>query len=208
MRKMVRVMRALGVASLLLASPTFGQGLVKSANHPGPWSVSVLGGLEHTDGRMDAAFEVMSNPSVRADKFVGAALSYQVARFWRDFTADLEFGAGRRFAGSGVSEGWAAVYFRYRGLVLYDTLIVSPGVSTGINYVDQFPVSEVYAPNEKGRPKSKLLHYFSPEIGFALQQAPEHELFVRLHHRSGVFGVMGGVHGGADVVAIGYRLRV
>ena len=102
MRKMVRVMRALGVASLLLAYPTFGQGLVKSANHPGPWSVSVLGVFEHTDGRMDAAFEVMSNPSVRADKFVGAALSYQVARFWRDFTADLEFGAGRRFAGSGL----------------------------------------------------------------------------------------------------------
>ena len=73
MRKMVRVMRALGVASLLLASPTFGQGLVKSANHPGPWAVSVLGGLEHTDGRMEAALEVMPNRGVRADKFLGRA---------------------------------------------------------------------------------------------------------------------------------------
>ena len=48
---------------------------------------------------------------------------------------------------------------------------------------------------------------FAPEIAFALPESPQHELFVRLHHRSGVFGTFGGVHGGADVVTLGYRFR-
>jgi hypothetical protein len=51
------------------------------------------------------------------------------------------------------------------------------------------------------------LHYFSPEITFALPEHKEHELLIRYHHRSGVFGTFNGVWGGSNVLTMGYRYR-
>ena len=139
--------------------------------------------------------------------FLGGAVSYQLFHFWRDFTGELEIGAGKHFPHSGALEGWTAVFFRYHGLPWRDRLIITLAASTGLSYVDRLPYSEENATHEGDRPKSKLLHYFAPEIAFALPESPQRELFVRLHHRSGVFGAFGGVHGGADVVTLGYRLK-
>ena len=139
--------------------------------------------------------------------FSGGAVSYQLFHFWRDFTGELELGAGKHFPHSGALEGWTAVFFRYHGLPWRDRLITTLAASTGLSYVDRLLNSEENATHEGDRPKSKLLHYFAPDIAFALPESPQRELFVRLHHRSGVFGAFGGVHGGADVVTLGYRLK-
>jgi hypothetical protein len=41
-----------------------------------------------------------------------------------------------------------------------------------------------------------LLHYFSPELTFADPDNKDFEIVTRLHHRSGIFGLFGGVAGG------------
>ena len=51
------------------------------------------------------------------------------------------------------------------------------------------------------------MHFFSPEVTFALPSRPEVELLFRMHHRSGVFGVVSDAWGGAQYGAIGLRVR-
>ncbi|MBK9083006.1 MAG: hypothetical protein IPL88_13455 [Rhizobiales bacterium] len=60
---------------------------------------------------------------------------------------------------------------------------------------------------EKGRTR-RLLNHALIEWTFAPTQDSPWEAFVRLHHRSGVYGRMGGVKGGSNYVAIGVRSQL
>jgi len=51
------------------------------------------------------------------------------------------------------------------------------------------------------------MHFFSPELTFALPRAPGTELLFRFHHRSGVYGLISDAHGGAQYGTVGLRLR-
>lgn len=137
--------------------------------------------------------------------FAGAAVSRRLARFWTDFAIEAEVGAGHRF-GSGyrASEGWVAGYVRYDGFPWNHFVRTSIAFSTGLDVISGLPAEET---RRVDRNRSRLLHYFSPELTFALPQAPNHELVARWHHRSGVFGLFDGVRGGSNVVALGYRYR-
>jgi hypothetical protein len=137
--------------------------------------------------------------------FAGAAVSRRLARFWTDFSIDAEVGVGRRF-GSRYhgNEAWVAGYLRWDGFPWNRFVKTSIAFSTGLNVLDNLPAEET---RRVDRHRSTLLHYFSPELTFALPEAPNHELVVRYHHRSGVFGAFNGVYGGSNVVSLGYRYR-
>jgi hypothetical protein len=51
------------------------------------------------------------------------------------------------------------------------------------------------------------MHFFSPEITFALPSRPDIELLFRFHHRSGVFGLVNDAFGGSQYGTVGLRLR-
>jgi hypothetical protein len=166
-----------------------------------PWGVSLYGGAG-ASGRM---LDILTSPwdsNLGSYAFVGGALSRRIVRFWSDFEISAEFGSGYRFSPTNSFELWAALYLRFDGFPWNDYLYTSIGVSTGVDYVMRLPEAEV-----NGGGTSEWLHYFSPEIAVALPAHPEHQLVLRLHHRSGVFGVFNGVHGGSNVLALGYRYR-
>jgi hypothetical protein len=52
-----------------------------------------------------------------------------------------------------------------------------------------------------------VLHNFSPEITFADPDNKNVELVLRLHHRSGIFGLIDGVSTGSTFVTTGIRVR-
>jgi hypothetical protein len=52
---------------------------------------------------------------------------------------------------------------------------------------------------------SNLLHYLVFELALGPGSEPRLELFGRVHHRSGVFGLLNGVWGGSDYVCLGAR---
>jgi len=43
------------------------------------------------------------------------------------------------------------------------------------------------------------------EFDFALPHEPSWSLVTRIHHRSGVFGLFGGVHGATNAFSLGIR---
>ena len=137
--------------------------------------------------------------------WLGGAVSRRIGRFWTDFSVEAEVGAGRRFSsGYHAGEGWVAGYVRYDGFPWKDRLYTTFALSTGLNVISSFPAEET---RKDDKHRSYLLHYFSPELTFALPENPNHELVLRYHHRSGVFGTFNGVWGGSNVVSVGYRYR-
>jgi hypothetical protein len=139
--------------------------------------------------------------------FVGASHSYRFGRFWRDFTFDAEIGGGYRFGDTNTLDAWGAFYFRYDGFPWRDRLYTAFGLSTGLHWLDTLPEAETGPPERPEPHRSKWLHYFSPELVFSLPDSPQHEVAIRYHHRSGMFGNMNGVWEGSNVLMIAYRHR-
>lgn len=198
------VMILLGAA--LSATATYAQSttIPKGVNDDKKWALSLMAGYASIDSDMYMAPKAWWSKSFREEAVVIGAASYNVVRFLRHFTLEAEIGIGHRF-GVGANDAWAAAYVRYDNFPWNHVIRTTVAASLGLHYVSRLPLSENKADPTEAR--GHLLHYFSPEITFALPDKPEHELVMRLHHRSGVFGLMHGVHGGADAFVMGYRYR-
>lgn len=140
------------------------------------------------------------------DTFGGVTYSGRVGRFWRHFTLDGEVGAGYR-QGTDTPEAWGAFYIRFDGFPWRDRLLTSFGLSTGLHWINRLPEAETGTAAQPEPNRSKWLHYFSPELAFALPSAPQHEVAIRYAHRSGIFGSFNGVWEGSNVLMAGYRYR-
>ena len=106
-----------------------------------------------------------------------------------------------------AGEGWAGIYLRFDGFPWNNRIRTTVGISTGLDYLSNLPDAETSPDGEPEEHTSHVLHYLSPEITFALPKHPNQELVIRLHHRSGLFGAIGGVSGGSNVVTVGFRHR-
>jgi hypothetical protein len=78
------------------------------------------------------------------------------------------------------------------------------GLGGGLSYATDIPSIEIDPTDPNGDYKN-LLHYMAIEATFALPQHKDWHLVYRLHHRSGVFGLMGGENEGNTAVQIGIR---
>ena len=167
------------------------------------WAITVLAGASAGDDKLRELMVSPWNGDFRDNYFAGSAFSRRLARFWSYFSIEAEIGTGGRFGSVNAGEVWGAIYFRYDGFPWNRFVYTTLAVSTGLNYLSKLPPSETHP----GDSTSHVLHYFSPEITFAHPQHKQHELLVRYHHRSGVFGTFNGVWGGSNVIALGYRYR-
>jgi hypothetical protein len=117
---------------------------------------------------------------------------------------DLEAGAAYRFGDEDMGEFWGAIFLRYDDFPWNDTLYTTIAANTGVSLITEGSDFERSRSDGKG---SLLLHYLAPEITFAHPDNKDVELLIKLHHRSGVFGLFDGVHGGSTFVAGGIRFR-
>jgi hypothetical protein len=139
------------------------------------------------------------------DHLVAGALTRRIATLWRHVDIEPEFGIGKRFGKQSETEIWGAFFFRWRGFPWDDKLITTVAVSTGMNFVTH--VSDVEQERARDGKGDRWMHFFAPEITFALPSHPDVELLFRLHHRSGVFGLVSDAWGGAQYATIGLRFR-
>lgn len=138
------------------------------------------------------------------DHFVGATFSRRTRLYWGHVTFEPEIGVGQRFGRQDETEVWAALFLRYRGFPWDKYLVTTIAASTGLNWASG--VSDVEKARARDGAGSQLMHYFAPEVTFALPSAPGSELFFRMHHRSGVFGLVSDAWGGAQYGSIGIRI--
>ena len=74
----------------------------------------------------------------------------------------------------------------------------------GLSFATDIPSIEIHPQKPDGDYKN-LLHYIAVEATFALPKRPDWQVVYRLHHRSGVFGLLGGDNVGNTAVEIGVR---
>ena len=146
--------------------------------------------------------------------FVCGALSRVIAEVGNLAALEIEVGVGQRFGDLHETEGWIALYGRWKYFPWNKYLITTVAVSTGLNYASDVSTEELLeSGNGTG---SRLLHYLSPEITFALPSRPDRELVIRNHHRSGGRAIYGnsvplygsifhGTDGGTQYLEIGLR---
>jgi hypothetical protein len=138
------------------------------------------------------------------DHIIATAFSRRTRLYWGHVDFEPEIGIGQRFGQQNETEVWAALFFRYHGFPWDKYVITTIAASTGLNWASD--VSEVEQERAHDGEGSQLMHYFAPEVTFALPSAPNSQLFLRMHHRSGVFGLVSDAWGGAQYGTIGVRI--
>lgn len=192
-------------AFLCSASLAFGAEAV-TMRHPGfDHAVFAFGGRE-----AESDILAMANPfNVEYGDNFSVGIGYQrfVQGLVRDLYFGFEAGIAARFGNSLSAEAWGGPVVRYDGIRLFNTVTLSPSVTGGLSAVTN-ALDGWEGDNEDERDgDSTLLFYFGPELSLSLASRPDVEIFWRLHHRSGAWGTLGDMHGGANFQTLGIRRR-
>ncbi|MBA3326031.1 MAG: hypothetical protein H0T41_12450 [Rhodobacteraceae bacterium] len=211
-----------GPPALLLAACLFGVAAPAAAQDAAGWfelhpwrgscagncAAAIYGGWAIENSMSQVFLTAPEPPSswdYKRDHLVATTISRRIATLWARVDVEPELGLGQRFGEQDETEIWGAVFLRYRGFPWDRAVVTSAALSTGFNYASAVSEEEVErARDGKG---SRWMHFFSPEITFALPRSPQVELLFRFHHRSGVFGLVSDAWGGAQYGAIGLRVR-
>ncbi len=79
-------------------------------------------------------------------------------------------------------------------------------IGEGISYATRQPFQEIRDPTKSENAKP-LLNYLMFEIGLSLPKHPQWQLFLRIHHRSGAYGLFCRGIVGSTAVGLGLRYR-
>jgi hypothetical protein len=85
-----------------------------------------------------------------------------------------------------------------------NTIRTTFGLGGGLSYATPIPQIEKDSKDPDGNYKN-LMHFMAVEATFSLPDHKDWQLVYRLHHRSGVFGLMQGDNAGNTAVEIGIR---
>ena len=140
--------------------------------------------------------------------------SYLVAanfdyRFYKSDSLPIQFEAevdiAKRFNGANQFDFDLAAFVRWTSFPWNKTLYTNVRLGVlGLSYVNGISAWERRSSdNETG---SRLLIFVVPEVTFASSGHSRGEAFIRVHHRSGAYGLLNGVYGGSNYLCIGYRI--
>ena len=86
-----------------------------------------------------------------------------------------------------------------------DYLDTSFAFGNGISYATEDPPLEIRDSDDDET--SKWLYYFLVETAFTVPKSTNWDMFIRIHHRSSVFGAINNVMAGSNYVGLGFRYR-
>ncbi len=175
----------------------------RKAGAIGPWYVEGSFGLLNPGNFTDIMFRP-DRTSIEGESMAQVAVGREILDFGAGFSAELGLLLGHRIDEGGfeVAAPFAIVF---DGFPWRDKLPMRLRLAVGPSFVSEItPTEKRKADNGKG---SKVLNMFNPEIEIGAPGAPEWSGFFRLHHRSGIFGLVDGVTGGSTYMMVGLRHR-
>jgi hypothetical protein len=99
----------------------------------------------------------------------------------------------------------ALVVARWTRFPWDDLLDTSVAFGQGVSFATKVPEVEPRA--DRDEESRRLLNYLMVEVALAPPGDSRWSAVTRIHHRSGVFGLYGGVNGGSNFVGLGVRYR-
>ena len=174
----------------------------------GDCAVAVYGGNYVEDSMIDVLLNEPELPPTwdyKDDHIAAVAVSRDAATLLGRLHLEPELGVARRFGAQHATELWGALFLRYRGFPWDGLVTTTVAVSTGLNWASG--ITDVERDRARDGEGARWMHFFSPEVTFALPSRPRTELLFRFHHRSGAYGLLNDAHGGAQYGTVGLRLR-
>jgi hypothetical protein len=95
-----------------------------------------------------------------------------------------------------------AVFLRYRTFPWDNFIDTSFAIGEGLSLTSKTPERESQRDDSESQP---LLNYLAIELAFSIPKYPKASIVYRIHHRSGAFGLFGGVKGASDFYMLGLR---
>jgi len=194
-----------------LLQPASGQSLFFFAGRTSPTNLEDTAAFNLTRSRGTASYD---------NAIVGAAYQRDFLQIGRGVFLGGEIGIANRFGYYKVccdptvrtsdvihsGELWGGGSLRYEGITLFNALRVSPGFVGGLSAITN-PIGQE-ALHQKDGKSARLLFYLGFETAFSLPEHPNAEVVLRLHHRSGAYGTLGGLKEGNNATVVGFRQRV
>jgi len=160
------------------------------------WGTTLFGARLTTNSFGDTLF----GEATYADAhLVGLGLSRKIGAF-KDFIGfEIEGQAVKHFGDQDHEEFNALIVARWLPFPWDRYIDTSFAVGEGISYATADPTLE-----NKGQ---QWLNYILLELAFAAPSLPRWEVVIRIHHRSGVFGLYNGVRDASNGLGFGIRYR-
>ncbi len=148
---------------------------------------------------------VLGSADFDDSQLVCLALSRQVFSFWKDrITGEVEGQVGKHFGIQDHFETNGVFLLRWHPFPWDKYLDTSFAIGDGLSYAWGRPEAEVIESDSSTR----LLNYLVFELCFDPHWScpnPPFSFVFRIHHRSGVFGLFNGTHGGSNFLCAGIR---
>lgn len=180
--------------------------LCTSASGSDEWYVALRGGVSSPDKFLDF-FDLEAR--FEAENIVVLDVGRRFAQ-WKqiaDFCIEGQ-----------VAHHWGVQSYQEANITLVGRVHIFPetlpiatslAVGSGLSYTSTIPIIETDEQRNKNygaRETSRLLHYLMAEAAFGVSREPKVETFVRIHHRSGIFGLLSdNVHAGSNYLTGGIR---
>ena len=188
--------------------------MVRKAAPPPPASdllyrkdtIFVFGGVYSRDDMKDSV--IPGAASLERNYLLAVAYDRPLAHLKMGLVVGGEVGVGAR-VGDGVSgEFWGGLSFRpQQGISLGHGVTMSPGFVFGLSvFTNPMGIEREHQLRHGGN--AYVLFYLGPELAFTFKQWPNTQFVYRLHHRSGGYGTLGGMHEGHNAQTFGVRWRL
>lgn len=166
------------------------------------WAVTVYGGRLAEEDIED--LYTLSASYSKSSYLFTAALARRMASFFNDgLIFELEGQVVKHFDYMDHWEINGLGIFRLPFFSKSDFLNMSLAWGGGLSYATEVPANEIEEAIEDGGDAEKLLFYMMVELTFNLPQAPQWNILLRLHHRSGAAGTLG--DSGSNFVCAGLK---
>ncbi len=143
------------------------------------------------------------------NSIVGLAYDRELFRSQKDTAVGVQIGVADRFGDGNSGELWGGIHLHATPIRISGIATIRPSITIGLSAVtNAIAIERERAIEHQGNPH--LLFYFSPEIAFTLPRFPNVVLVFQLHHRSGLYEILGRMKEGsnADVVGLRYHFGV
>jgi hypothetical protein len=167
------------------------------------WFVSLYAG-RYSDTALNENMQF--NTDFESSRVVVASLGKELGIYKEKIGVELEGQLGWH---SGMqSHGEINTSFTLRWLPFFWDRYVDTSFAfgNGVSYATSDPELEIRKSNDKET--NQWLYYILIETAFVVPRYKQWDVFVRIHHRSSVFGAINGISTGSNFVGVGVRYRI
>ncbi|NSW85432.1 MAG: hypothetical protein HPY84_03825 [Syntrophobacteraceae bacterium] len=206
---MKRVLLAAKVFLVLMCAPFAGGEAAAEKN----WYAVLYGG-QFADNSVLGLLTCQESPNFNTSSkayedfepsyLVAVAVGKEFARFGRYLGWELEGQVVKHFGFQDNMEFNGLLVARWLYFPWNCYLNTSLALGDGISYATQVP--RVEHVNERwGRSEEKVLNYILIELALSLPDIPQWSFVTRVHHRSGIFGLLGDNVRGSNFLCLGLK---